>query len=196
MSNNSCNYTDCTRFSELYALFERLTPLAADCGTVCGGACCRDLSHSGEGAPSGMLLFPGEEAFRRERGLEDGVVLHRGTEPLFVCRGACRREQRPLSCRIFPLFPALGADGRIRAVYDPRAWRVCPLVREHRHVPLQRAFVRAVRAAGREIARTGEGRDFLARQAEEIREFNRFLRLDGERPPICRKAVERGAQRT
>lgn len=186
---NLIKFTDRINYKALYALFDHLTPLPMDCGQVCGGACCRDLFQGQEGAPSGMRLFPGEEAFRRECGFSGGSLVEAEPDRLYICSGVCRREERPLACRLFPLFPALHADGRIRAVYDPRAWRVCPLVRLQRHVPLDRRFVRAVRAAGREIARTGEGRAFLARQAQEIQEFNRFLRLDRQRPPICRRAA-------
>ena len=187
MSNSLNNNTNSIPYARLYSLFTVRTPLAADCGAVCGGRCCRRLFRGEEDAPSGMLLFPGESAFRQAAGWTAGTLLPSGQDSLFLCGGVCRREERPLACRIFPLFPALEADGRIRAVYDPRAWRVCPLVRMHRFVPLERPFVRAVRQAGREIARTPAGRDFLARQTEEIREFNRFLRLDRERAPICRK---------
>lgn len=188
-------YTKSIDFADLYSLFDPMTPLAIDCGTVCGGACCRNLAACAEERASGMLLFPGEETFR-EGAFADrrGTVVPAGADRLYLCGGACRREQRPLACRIFPLFPALGQDGRIRAVYDPRAWRVCPLVKGRRYIPLERDFVRTVRKAGRIVARTHEGRAFLARQTAEIEEFNRFLRLDRDRPPICRKAVRGGSR--
>lgn len=183
-------YTKSIDFAVLYSLFDKLTPLTIDCGTVCSGACCRNLVACAEERSSGMLLFPGEEAFR-EGVFPDcgGTVVPAGVDRLYLCGGACRREQRPLACRIFPLFPALGQNGRIRAVYDPRAWRVCPLVKGRRYIPLERNFVRTVRKAGRMVSRTHEDRAFLARQTAEIEEFNRFLRLDRDRPPICRKAV-------
>ena len=50
------------------------------------------------------------------------------------------------------LFPILTEEGRVKAVYDPRGFRMCPLVRECAHVPLDRDFVRAVRRAGRILA--------------------------------------------
>ena len=105
-----------------------------------------------------------------------------------MCEGRCDRRNRPLACRFFPLFPHLDAQGRIRAVYDPRAWRVCPLVREHRHVPLQPAFVRGVRHVGRLLTEDPACREELRRQAAEIDEINRFLRLEEGRAPICRKS--------
>ena len=42
-------------------LLENRTPLAADCGQVCGHACCRCQGDE----PCGMRLFPGEEALLR-----------------------------------------------------------------------------------------------------------------------------------
>ena len=42
---------------------------------------------------------------------------------LFVCRGECPRELRPLSCRLFPA--RVLPDGKIEM--DPRAAAVCPL---------------------------------------------------------------------
>ena len=41
------------------ALLAEVTPLQTDCGRFCGAACCRSLP----GEETGMLLFPGEEAF-------------------------------------------------------------------------------------------------------------------------------------
>lgn len=111
-------------------LLENRTPLAVDCGQVCGHACCRCQGDE----PCGMRLFPGEEALLRET--EGMTLLPAEGGTLLVCGGRCRRSERPLACRLFPLFPYLdAATGRIRAVYDPRAYRVCPLVREHRRCP-------------------------------------------------------------
>lgn len=161
------------------AVLERVTPLKHDCGAVCGAACCRGCDP--QGGASGMRLFPGEAA------AAGFAAVDTPEGRLLLCSGRCAREDRPLACRLFPLFPYLGEDGRIRAVYDPRAYRVCPLVRLRERVPLDREFVRAVRRAGRILAADEMLRADLCRQAREIDEFNGFLRLDAGRPPIARR---------
>lgn len=164
-----------------YLLAQR-TPLAVDCGRVCARACCAG------GDACGMRLFPGEEELLEDMEERWNCIQTADGGTLLVCHGHCNRAKRPLACRLFPLFPYLDArSGRIRAVYDPRAWRICPLVREQRRVALDRDFVRSVRTVGRLIAQEEEGRRFLLAQAEEIDEYNRFLRLDAERGPVCRR---------
>ena len=164
-----------------YALLEELTPLTTDCGAVCDGRCCHESADS-----EGMLLFPGEEVLLADAGYtirpaEGGYLL--------TCDGTCDRRLRPLSCRIFPLFPILTEEGRIKAVYDPRGYRMCPLVRECAHVPLDRDFVRAVRRAGRILMEDPACAAFLRLQSEEIAELNRLLKLEEERPPIARRKL-------
>lgn len=106
-------------------LLENLTPLKTDCGRLCQGACCR-----GDEA-TGMLLFPGEEA------LYEGCAFARvvptdfslGGTPaqLLVCDGRCDRKNRPLACRLFPLFLKFREDQTPVLRMDARARAVCPL---------------------------------------------------------------------
>ena len=164
-----------------YALLEDVTPLTTDCGAVCDGRCCRESADS-----EGMLLFPGEEVLLADAGYtirpaEGGYLL--------TCDGTCDRSKRPLACRMFPLFPILTEEGRIRAVYDPRGYRMCPLVRECAHVPLDRDFVRTVRRAGRILAADPACAAFLRMQTTEIDDLNRLLGLEEERPPIARRKL-------
>ena len=164
-----------------YALLEDVTPLTTDCGAVCDGRCCRESADS-----EGMLLFPGEEVLLADAGY---TIRPADGGYLLTCDGTCDRSKRPLSCRIFPLFPVLTEEGRVRAVYDPRGWRMCPLVRECAHVPLRRDFVRAVRRAGRLLAADPACAAFLRLQGEEIADLNRLLGLEEERPPIARRKL-------
>lgn len=159
-------------------LLEGITPLEVNCGQVCGARCC----HADEQA-GGMRLFPGEEAFSGDYCLT--ATADGGT--LLTCDGTCDRATRPLACRIFPLFPYVEESGRVRAVYDPRAFRVCPLVRECAHVPLRRDFVRAVRRVGRLLMADPACADFLRQQSREIDLLWQLLPLDKQRPPVARR---------
>lgn len=163
-----------------YALLEELTPLTTDCGAVCGGRCCQVSAES-----EGMLLFPGEETLLAG---EAGYTIRPADGGyLLTCDGRCDRTRRPLACRIFPLFPTVTAEGRVKAVYDPRGYRMCPLVRECAHVPLERDFVRAVRMAGRILMEDPACAAFLRQNSQEIAELNRLVGLDQQRPPIARR---------
>ncbi len=165
-------------------MLQDVTPLTEDCGRVCDGRCCRMTADS-----QGMLLFPGEEASADTF----TCVPAAGGRTLLVCAGHCDRSTRPLACRMFPLFPYVEENGRVRAVYDPRGWRLCPLVQQHAHVPLRRDFVRAVRRAGRLLMRDAACAAFLREQSEEIRDLNRLLSLAEARTPIMRRRiVEKG----
>lgn len=126
------------------ALLKTLTPLKSDCGRLCGGACC----EGDEG--TGMLLFPGEDALYEgcafARVLDAGFTLGGETAKLLVCSGRCERENRPLACRLFPLFLAFKKDGGTKVRLDHRARGVCPLT-QYGLSALDEAFAEAVRKA-------------------------------------------------
>ena len=145
-----------------------VTPLKKDCGRVCGARCCRPL----EGEETGMLLFPGEAEAYAE--LEGWTVRHAAQGDIVVCPGTCNREERPLSCRFFPLLPLIGDDGTIRVVMDQRARAVCPLARQGKSA-LDPAFIDAVREAGELLAQSEEQALFLDVLEEEQQEL-RVLR--------------------
>ena len=138
---------------EARELLETVTPLKRDCGRLCGARCCAPL----EGEETGMLLFAGEEALYAGKPGWKLRETERGM--LAVCPGTCAREERPLSCRIFPLMPEAGADGKIRVRMDERARAVCPLSWQGLSA-LDPAFIEAVREAGKRsgvIIATGGG---------------------------------------
>lgn len=107
------------------ALLRDVTPLKADCGRLCGGACCQGDERTG------MLLFPEEAALYAgsafARVIETDFCLAGERAALLVCRGECARADRPLACRLFPLFLRFDGDGRGRVCLDARARAVCPL---------------------------------------------------------------------
>ena len=125
-------------------LLDTLTPLKTDCGRLCGGACCQ-----GDGQ-TGMLLFPGEDALYAGCTFADvlgaNFTLGGGAARLLVCRGTCPRAERPLACRLFPLFLRFDPRGGTRVVLDSRARAVCPLT-DYGMSALDGAFVAAAREA-------------------------------------------------
>ena len=105
---------------------ENVTPMESDCGELCAAACCCSL----EGEETGMLLFPGEEALYEGCSFGRVVPAHYSLSGrpalLFVCRGTCPRQDRPLACRLFPLRIRLTRQGPELGM-DPRSAGVCPL---------------------------------------------------------------------
>ena len=152
------------------SMFDELTPLSSDCGRLCEGRCCRPL----EGENTGMLLFPGEEAYYRD--LPGYMVTEAPAGMLLTCSGTCQRQDRPLSCRLFPLLPLLRPDG-VKVATDLRAKPVCPLARQGKSA-LQEEFVQAVRACGNLLAQDEIQRKFLLKltaQQDDLKALrNRF----------------------
>lgn len=106
-------------------LLATLTPLKTNCGRLCAGACCQGDEETG------MLLFPGEAALYSDctfaRIISADFSLGRENAQLFVCSGTCERENRPLACRLFPLFLKFKEDGSTKLRMDVRAKCICPL---------------------------------------------------------------------
>ncbi|MBQ6601655.1 MAG: hypothetical protein IIX36_08420 [Clostridia bacterium] len=136
------------------------TPLKKDCGLLCGKACCKG------DAETGMLLFPFEETSL--------PVTEKNGVRLCVCDGSCNRRERPLSCMIFPFFPYITRDGRIKVIPDIRGSGICPIVRNFTETKIDRRFLRRVKKVGRLLSEDDECRAFL----EEIsRETDVYLEL-------------------
>ena len=140
-------------------LFDELTPLSTDCGRLCAGRCCQPM----EGENTGMLLFPGEAAYYEK--LPGYTVRATPAGELLTCSGACSREDRPLSCRLFPLIPVLRPDG-VKVATDLRARPVCPLARQGKSALLVE-FVAAVRTCGKLLAEDPAQRRFLQKLTQQ-----------------------------
>lgn len=147
-----------TKKQRLYKKAERIlgdkTPLKKDCGLLCGGACCKGDRETG------MLLFPGEQT-----SLD---IIEKDGVRLAVCDGKCDRGERPLSCRIFPFFPYITSEGRVKVIPDIRGYSVCPLVRNFSDVKLDRAFLRRVRELGRLLMTDDDCKAFLMDISDEM----------------------------
>ncbi len=170
-------------FHTVYTLLHDLTPLKVDCGTACDAACCKE-----SGEDSGMLLFPGEKEFLEAHFSPDWFLPTQEGGWLLSCKGECDRRWRPLSCRIFPLFPLLCEDGRVRVAIDPRAWRVCPLARVGDGVAFQTGFIRRVRQVGRLLTADDDCRRFLKEQSTQLQEWGALLPNGLQTPSKRRKA--------
>ena len=148
---------------------EQVTPLNLDCGRRCGAACCQG------GEEDGMLLFPGEERY-----YENAAWTKLLPDPLgirLVCRGECPRENRPLSCRIFPLVMRAKRqeDGAPKAniSMDVRAWPVCPLMQSGR-MGLKAEFVHAVKAAAGLLIKEDKQFAFLLQLNEALAAYEQM----------------------
>lgn len=144
--------------SKVYKVLKNVTPIKTDCGILCKGECCRGDDDTG------MILFPGEELLF---GNTDDFIVKKTSDGknVLVCSGKCDREMRPISCRIFPLFPML-IDGRIYVFDDPRASGICPLLYDG--VKLCKIFENKVAKAGKILAENDETREMLKKLTDEI----------------------------
>ena len=146
------------KYQRLYAETNRIigdkTPLKKDCGLICDGKCCKGDSDTG------MLLFPFEESVF--------TVKEKDCVRLCVCEGHCNRKERPLSCRIFPFFPYVTAEGKIRVIPDIRGVNICPIISHFDEVKFDRGFLYRVKKVGRLLYRDEQCRRFLEDTSREI----------------------------
>ena len=151
-----------------YAAIGERTPLCSDCGALCGAACC-ESDGDGQG---GVDLLPGEiELIGNAEWMETSHDPRMDAE-MIVCTAMCEREKRPFLCRVFPLSPVVGRDGRWTVRMDARARAMCPLTRGGVR-GLDPQFVRGCVRAVRILAEEPDGTDFLARWAAIEEEFRK-----------------------
>ena len=157
-----------------YALLERITPLPVDCGKFCSRACCNGDSQTG------MELFPYEDMLLK--GKKDFSILPAEDKEkygLCVCEGFCRREERPLACRIFPFFPLVYTNKRtgrleIRIIQDPRGRSLCPLVQQD--ISPQPIFERRLRRATRILLKDPVLREYILKTGSFLMDIEAFRR--------------------
>lgn len=146
---------------EAYSLLEKVTPFRTDCGKLCGSCCCKG------GSNDGMELFFGEEELLKN---VDGFnIIESHGRKILVCGGKCDRKMRPLSCRIYPLFPLVDESGKINVVYDVRGAVSCPMVKNM--IKPDYGFVRAVRKAARWLIRDERNLQILRETSELFAEL-------------------------
>ena len=149
-----------------YAAIGERTPLCSDCGALCAAACC---FPDGDGQ-GGVDLLPGEKDLIGDADwMERTHDAHMDAE-MIRCKAMCAREKRPFLCRVFPLCPVIGRDGRWTVRMDARARAMCPLTRGGVR-GLDPEFVRGCVRAVRILAEEPDGADFLSRWAAIEAEF-------------------------
>ena len=149
-----------------YDILRRVTPLGFyDCGRLCDGLCCR-------GDCKGMWLYPEEaELFENKEGFELCETEGNYGYPIVICSGECDRNERPLACRIFPLFPIVTEEEgkvRINVIRDPRA-TMCPIIRSRKSVTPE--FTRNVRLAARYLIRDEKTLEYMKAVSIELLEI-------------------------
>ncbi len=149
-------------YKKIFKVLGDLTPLKADCGLLCGGACCKGDENTG------MRLFPFEESILEVKELPSG-------ERLAVCAGKCNRNFRPLACKIFPFFPTINEKGKIFVEPDYRAKLLCPMIEHSDELVFDKRFFKAVKRVGKILAKDKKCREFLNRSTEEIDTYRLFL---------------------
>ena len=150
-----------------YSVLGKVTPLEFDCGKLCGGKCC------GGDENTGMILFPGEEKLidpnMTIKAAEDGTLVA-------ICDGTCDRRRRPLSCRIYPLFPIIREENgydNIEVDFDIRS--DCPLTAGE--LKISRRFCKAVRRVGKYLLLNEETARAYRGLSDEIKEYYEMEKL-------------------
>lgn len=147
-------------YGYLYKKLNKRTPLKTDCGKLCSNACCVDT----DGEELGMYLFPHEEEMFLSKDnfkIEESDLSYMGKKAkILYCKPYCIRNERPLSCRIFPLFPYITIEGDLKIIIDPRGRSVCPLYRKEIS-ELNISFVRGVRHITNILLKDEETYEFL-----------------------------------
>ncbi|MBO8137330.1 MAG: hypothetical protein H0Z40_04240 [Desulfotomaculum sp.] len=160
-------------YKKLYKITRDVTPLAEDCGELCGSVCCQPDDKD----TLGMYLFPGEEVMFT--GDEDWLVWEKRDPkeddfpssweyPVYFirCTRTCPRERRPLSCRFFPLAPHLMKDDTLLLIYDtlPLPY-TCPLIAGT--VPLRKDFIEATAQCWKELLKDSRIYELVKMDSEE-----------------------------
>ena len=166
-------------YLQLYRLFDKSTPILADCGKLCAKRCC-------QGVDFGMYLFPGEERVYRLLSpewakIEKSDFLYNfgkktKSVPILFCSGCCDRYQRPLACRIFPLTPYINKSGKTEIIIDPRAKAICPLAKTLFISEFDQKFVKNVKRAFSLLLKNKEIAEYLKKYSEYIDEYKKFFK--------------------
>lgn len=151
-----------------YSVLRRATPLNFDCGKICNGKCCKGDDKTG------MLLFPGEEILIDPN---INVIETESGEKLAVCNGTCDRNKRPLSCRIYPLFPVVvdkDGESEVSVCIDYRA--DCPLAAPNSEYEFNKSFIKGVRRVGKYLLLNEETASYYKELSDACNDYYELLK--------------------
>lgn len=149
-----------------YSVLRKTTPLSFDCGKICNGKCCKGDEKTG------MILFPGEENL-----VDPDIKIMENAygDHVAICDGTCDRNKRPLSCRIYPLFPLLteeNGEAEIKVVFDYRA--DCPLAQgEYKY---SKRFIKSVKRVGKYLLLNEETAAYYRELSGMFDEYLEFVK--------------------
>jgi hypothetical protein len=160
-------------YKTVYGLLDAVTPLKYDCGRLCDSVCCKK-TNAGEG----MYLYPYEEIMFKNlpswaKISESDFFAGNKPTPFFSCDGICERSRRPLACRVFPLLPYIGQDGKIYTILDPRSTAICPLSEKGISVK----FKKTVHTVSIMLYKVADTRPFLKKQSLLIDDYIKLNNL-------------------
>lgn len=148
-------------YKKLYQLLDQITPLLVDCGELCSKRCCQ--KEIGQG----IFLFPDEAGMFAGKPYWQPVQQIEGMEAV-SCDGNCPREERPLFCRIFPLFPYLDETGELLLTFYSPFNFICPLVKLEDFSLLAQDYLEALEEVGHLLSQNPDCREFLEKISRRI----------------------------
>ncbi len=163
-------------YRSIYKFWGDTTPLFGDCGELCGKACCESDDCAED--ETGMYLFPGEKALfcnhPNFKVVSSDFTYKNKLADIVICKGPCKRDLRPLSCRIFPLIPYFRKNSGLKIIIDPRAKHLCPLAQKGALPYLNPDFLRKVEKTFSMLIHFPEVRDFLEGLSDILDDYLKF----------------------
>jgi len=161
-------------YESIYRYFGDTTPIFGDCGKLCDKACCA----SDDTDETGMYLFPGEKVLFKNNPdykiISSEFTYGEKTADIVICKSACDRNTRPLSCRIFPLVPYYRENVGLKIIRDPRAYAVCPLSSRAAEAYLNPLFIKKTQKTFALLTQFSEVRSFLTGLSDILDDYLKF----------------------
>ncbi len=151
---------------KLYEYLDNVTPLNTDCGKICNKKCCNGTNEDG------MILFPYEKDLFINN---DEFTIYYDKKyqmDAIRCNGNCSRNQRPLSCRIFPFMFYTVKDNIINTAPDIRAIDFCPILNDK--LKVNKKFFRSMRISAKLISSDYEFNNFIIKLSDLLTDFNKL----------------------